>query len=345
VEVRGRPVAVVDEVSNNTGFGFARLDVSASGLLLYRRGRAEGMRTIHWLESAGRTEPLPVEPGEYLFPRISPDGNKLIWMMNQGPSGDLWIYDRHRGSKTRLTDGKSVYAYPVWSPDGQYVVFTSSEGISWTRADGAGKPQLLTASPARLAPTSFTADGRQLAFSELNPAGALIKTVRLDASAGQLHASPPVLFLQTSSARPSQAFSPDGRWLAYADAESGSYEVYVRAFPDNRTRLLISNGGGMMPVWSRNGRDLFYRTEDSRIMVATYAVKADTFVADKPRVWSETRLANTGITPNFDLAPDGKHFLVLMPAERPVSAEIQSHVTLVTNFFDELRRIAPVTSR
>ena len=99
-----------------------------------------------------------------------------------------------------------------------------------------------------------------------------------------------------------------------------------------------------MPLWSRNGRELFYRTEDSRIMVATYTVNGNTFVADKPRVWSEQRLANTGVTPNFDLDPNGTRFAVLVTADSPVPPELPSHVTLVMNFFDELRRIAPATN-
>jgi serine/threonine-protein kinase len=100
-----------------------------------------------------------------------------------------------------------------------------------------------------------------------------------------LRTNKPEAFLQTSAAQPFPAFSPDGRWLAYADAESRSYEVYVRAFPDKGSRWLISNGGGTMPRWARNGRELFYRTEDSRIMVVSYTASGDTFVADKPRLW------------------------------------------------------------
>jgi Tol biopolymer transport system component/tRNA A-37 threonylcarbamoyl transferase component Bud32 len=343
LEVRGRPSAVVEDVSNDTTYGFPRLDFSATGMLLYRRGRTEGVRTVHWMDSSGRMEALEIEAALYQFPRVSPDGSKVIWMINQGQSADLWIYDWQRGSKTRLTDGKSVYAYPAWSPNGQYVVFSSSGGMFWTRADGAGKPQPLTVSKALQRPTSFAPDSRRLVFSELNPAGGLIQTVLLDGASGQLRASSPEVFLQTSSALPFPAFSPDGRWLAYADAESGSYEVYVRAFPDRGTRWPISSGGGTMPVWSRNGRELFYRTEDSRIMVATYTVRGDTFVADKPRVWSEKRLANTGLVPNFDLAPDGKRFVVLMPPGGAGPTDGPGHVTLVMNFFDELRRIAPAT--
>jgi len=341
LHARGQPAAMIEDVSNDTGFGFARFDVSAKGVLLYRRGRTEGMRTMSWMDSTGRLESLPLEPAVYQFPRISPDGGQLIWMENQGPTADLWTYDWRRGSKTRLTNGKDVYAHPVWSPDGRYVVFGSSRGMLWTRADGSGKPQPLTTSKAPQRPTSFTPDGRRLAFWELNAAGSRIQTVLLEESSGQLRASSPELFLEMSSPQPHPAFSPDGRWLAYADTESGSYEVYVRAFPDKGTRRLVSNGGGMMPVWSRNGRELFYRTDDNRIRVTTYAVKEDMFVADKPRVWSDARLANTGLTPNFDLAPDGKRFAVLLPAERPEPPEAQSHVTLITNFFDELRRIAP----
>jgi hypothetical protein len=93
-----------------------------------------------------------------------------------------------------------------------------------------------------------------------------------------------------------------------------------------------------MPIWSRNGRELFYRTEDQRIMVANYTARGELFLADKPRVWFGKQLANLGLTINFDLAPDGKHFLMLVSAESPEPRETQSHVTLALNFFDEVRR-------
>jgi serine/threonine-protein kinase len=210
----------------------------------------------------------------------------------------------------------------------------------WTRADGAGKPQPLTQSKTLQFPTSFTPDGTRLVFSELTPGGgAEIRTVPVESGSGQLRAGEPQLFLKTSTGNSYAAFSPDGRWLAYADAEAGSYEVYVRAFPDKGTKVQISNAGGLIPVWSRTARELFYRTEDHRIMVANYTVKGETFVADKPRVWfGKQLLANLGTAPSFDLAPDGKRFVVLMPAESPEPRETQSHVTLVVNFFDEVRR-------
>jgi eukaryotic-like serine/threonine-protein kinase len=209
----------------------------------------------------------------------------------------------------------------------------------WTRADGAIKQQPLTQSKSVQLPGAFTPDGKRLVFSELIPgAGGEIRTVAVESGSGQMRAGEPQLFLKTPTIQSFAAFSHDGRWLAYGDAEAGSYEVYVRAFPDNGAKVQISNAGGTWPVWSRNGHELFYSAEDRRIMVANYTVKGESFVADKPRVWSGKQLANLGLGANFDLAPDGKRFMVLMSAESPEPRETQNHVTLVVNFFDEVRR-------
>ncbi|SRR6266478_1019469 len=195
-------------------------------------------------------------------------------------------------------------------------------------------------------PTSFTTDGKRLVFSELTPeSGGEIRTVPVETASGHLTAGVPQLFLKTSTTNVFPAFSPDGRWLAYADSPAGSYEVYVRAFPDNGSQVQISNAGGTLPVWSRKGHELFYRTEDNRIMVTNYTVKGESFVVDKPRVSFGKQLANIGLGVNFDLAPDGKRFVVLMPAEGPEPRETQSHVTLAVNFFDEVRRRVAAASK
>jgi serine/threonine-protein kinase len=211
--------------------------------------------------------------------------------------------------------------------------------MSWTRSDGSSSPQPLTQSKTLQFPNSFNPDGTRLAFSELTPDGtAELRTIPVENRSGQLRAGETQLFVKTTTANTYAAFSPDGRWLAYADAAAGTYQVFVRAFPDNGTKIQISNAGGMGSAWSRTARELFYRTEDQRIMVANYTVQQGVFMAEKPRLWSSTRLADVGTAPNFDLAPDGKRVLALMPAESPTPPERQSHVMLVTNFFDEVRR-------
>ena len=142
----------------------------------------------------------------------------------------------------------------------------------------------------------------------------------------------------------SLAFSPDGRWLAYYSDEGGTDQVFVRAFPDRGGEWQISENGGSYPNWSRNGRELFFRTADGQIAVASYTVRGDSFVADKPRMWSEKRLANTlGNGSNYNLAPDGKRLVVFMPATASEAQDARSQVIFLENFFDELRRKAPAS--
>lgn len=190
-------------------------------------------------------------------------------------------------------------------------------------------------------PFCFTPDGTRLAYT-----GAVstskqydVSTVKIESDVSGLRAGKPENFLQTPADEFGPAFSPDGRWLAYSSNESGKYEVYVRAFPDKGGKWQISNAGGISPVWSRNGHELFFRNEDNRIMVATYGAKTDSFVPEKPRLWSDKRLADLGPTrgTNFDLAPDGKRVAALVPVETPQ----QSHVTFLLNFADELQRKVP----
>jgi serine/threonine-protein kinase len=338
LEARG-PAARLEQPSSDAILGFAQIDFSRSGAIAYRTGRTLRLSTVQWLDGTGKTESLASEPATYGFPRLAPDGSRLAVVVRQAGSTDIWIYDFQRGSRTRLTSGLHLTSYLVWSPDSRFLVFQSAGGMFWTRADGAAEPRPLTVSKSLQFPTSFALDGTRLVFSELIPgAGAEILTVPLGTASGQLEAGKPAPFLKTRAVNAYATFSPDGRWLAYADTESGRYEVYVRAFPDKGAKVLISNVGGVMPIWSRNGRELFYRAEDQRIMAVNYTVKGDLFVPDKPRMWSGKQLANTGLTTNLDIAPDGKRFVVLMPAESPEPRESQSHVTLVWNFFDEIRR-------
>ena len=209
----------------------------------------------------------------------------------------------------------------------------------WTQADGAGAMQQLTQSKDRQLPASFSPDGKRLVFTEMTPGGkGEIRVLPVESVAGQMRAGAPKPFLKTSGIQTFAALSPDGRWLAYANAEAGPYEVYVRSFPDKGIQVQVSNAGGVMPAWSRQGHELFYRTEDQRIMVVDYMVKGETFIPERPRVWYGRRLANIGLGANYDLAPDGKRFVVVMPAGSPEPRESQNHVTLVVNFFDEIRR-------
>jgi serine/threonine-protein kinase len=131
--------------------------------------------------------------------------------------------------------------------------------------------------------------------------------------------------------------------VAYTSNEAGTYQVYVRAFPDKGGKWQISSAGGSYPLWSPNGRELFFRTGDNQIMYVSYTARGDSFVPEKPRPWSEKRLVNFGLlgTASYDVAPDGNRIAALMPVETSESQQAQNHVIFLMNFFDELRRKVP----
>jgi Tol biopolymer transport system component len=154
-------------------------------------------------------------------------------------------------------------------------------------------------------------------------------------------AGKPEVFLRTPADEMLPRFSPDGHWIAYRSNESGNFEIYVRPFPvASGGRWQISAGGGLYAFWSHNGRELFYETMDNRIMVVDYMTSGDSFVPGKRRLWSERQLFYAG-SPHLDLAPDGKRFAVLTLPETAPGEKGSVHVTVLLNFFDELKRRIP----
>jgi serine/threonine-protein kinase len=151
----------------------------------------------------------------------------------------------------------------------------------------------------------------------------------------------PTVFLGEPYAEQQPRFSPDGRWLAYESNESGAFEIYVRPFPGpGGAKAQISTGGGTNAIWSSRNHELLYLAPDGRIMVVPYAAAGEAFHAERPRVWSETPIqVRQLIAASFDLDPDGQRVAM---APRPAGAAGPTHVTLILNFFDELRRVAPV---
>jgi len=344
LETRGTPLPILDDVAHDaTGgagqFAFSNAP-SGHGTLVYRRasGGASGMTTLQWVDTSGKKEPLLAKPGVYEYPNLSPDGKRVALSVTEGESQDIWVYDPQRDAMTRLSFGGGQYANAIWSPDGRYVVFSSVlGGIFQAHADG-GQPQALTQSLYQF-PFSFTPDGKRLAYMESTGANFQIWTVSLELQGGQLKAGRPEQFLKSSFNDLLPSFSPDGQWLAYQSNESGKYEVYVRAFPPPSAgqggKWQVSNNGGNEPRWTRNGRELVYQSGD-QLMAASYTVKGDTFVPEKPRVW----IAKLGGT-EWDLAPDGKRVVVVTPMKSAEAPKQEHEVVLLLNFFDELRRRVP----
>ena len=342
LEVRGTPVRILDDVAFDTVTGSGQYDVSRTGTLVYRRHIGErSAATVQWVEPTGNSVPLLARAGVYETPRLSPDGQRIAITLKDGANYDIWVYEPARDAMTRLTPGGARVGNPVWTPDGQHVIFGAlGSGILWTRSDGAGRPQPLLATKGIQLPTAVSPDGRRLAYFQPD-ANPQIWTIPIDLTGGGPKAGTPTRFLTTKSVDVDATFSPDGRWLAYASNESGRFEIYVRAIGTDGTagtrRWVVSNNGGTSPRWSPNGPDLWYLAGD-RIMAVAYTARGESFEAGKPREW----ISNVRTTGGFDPSPDGKRVAASVPTSTTVAGQEPSMV-FILNFLEELRRRAPVS--
>ena len=341
----GTPSPVLERVSNNPRAG-GDYTFSKDGTLAYLPGteNPDGW-PIYWVDRAGNTELLHAPHGVYSTPRVSPDGKRLAFLKNNGNGEDIWVKDLERDSLSRLSFFDRNNRWPVWTPDGRGIVFVSTNqaapGLYWVRGDGAGTPQRLT-NAIEGHPYSFSPDGARLAFtqqSERRDLDLFTAPFAVDASGPHLGKAEP--FASTPANEEDPAFSPDGRWLAYDSNESGRLEVFVRPFPGPGGKWQVSMAGGMLPIWSLNGRELLFRTPDGQVMAVEYTAKGDSLSIGTPRVWTATRIRVNGTFSNYDLAPDGKRLAAVVADDTLNGEAPHPQVVFLLNFFDQLRRRGP----
>lgn len=239
-----------------------------------------------WVDRHGAVSPLPAEPRNYEEPRVSPDGQRIAVTIRRSVSSDIYVYNVSKGSLTRLTFGSIEEETPIWSPDGTRVAFASARSrenraVYAKAADGGGPEELLfTAAHPHLG--SWFSDGKTIAFTNYSPEMAGDLAVAAVGSKGE-----PSSFLRTRFNERAPKISPDGRWLAYVSNESGRDEVYVQAFPGPGGKWQISSDGGSEPVWSRDGRELFFRSGEKMMVVQT--TTQPSFSASSPQLLFQGR--------------------------------------------------------
>jgi serine/threonine-protein kinase len=354
LEVTGQPVSALEGVASNPNIGASQFAVSDTGTIVYLPGRStSGAIPIHLMDRSGKTTPLRAAPATWFNPAFAPDGRRLAMDIREGNQLDVWVYEWAGDTLSRLTLDPGEDRKPVWTPDGLRIVFSSNRAVAttpnlyWQRTDGTGEVQRLTDSKNRQFPWSWHPSGRFLAFTEVNPqtgTDTMILPMDGDEASGWKPAKP-VAFLNSRFIENFPAFSPDGRWLAYASNESGRPEIYVRPFPGPGGKWQISTDGGTQPTWSRTQHELFYGALNNRMMVSSYVVDGNSFRAEKSRLWSEARyMPREAGQRAFDLHPDGTRFALAGVVETQAESR-QEKVVFIFNFFDELRRIAPVSPR
>jgi eukaryotic-like serine/threonine-protein kinase len=341
-QVTGVPFEAVDGVLESGNTGAAYYSLSHRGDLAYVPGpAADGHRTLVWVDRAGHAETLPLPPASYLYPRLSPDGRYLAVEI-EGPNHDVYLYDFSTGVLSKVTtDGLSHN--PVWSPDGKRFAFRSWQAggmtMWWMPADRSAAAVRLDPRGTRQSPSSFSPDGKFLAFDQNDTDTASSDAWVLPLGGG---ASQPIARSRFQEGSPK--FSPDGRWVAYASNESGQSQIYVQPFPGPGPKVQISNDGGVDPIWRRSGREIYYRYADKMMMATIVTAPQLRASAPKP-LWegiyasgSGSSCGMPGVTASdYDVTPDGRRFLMVRDDDTAVGA---SHIVVVLNWADELKNMS-----
>jgi hypothetical protein len=331
LELKGDAIPVADPVQTFPPVAVAAFSVSENGLLVYQAGTAGEASQAVWIDRAGRQSETGMAAGPIGSLRLSHDGRRVAYRVEdrQGRA-DLWIHDLARRVSSRFTFDPANDFDPVWSPDDTRIVFSSNRtggGDLYQKATTeGGAEEMLFASDFRKAASDWSRDGRIVLFSQFG------STTRQDMWALSLPERKAAIVLQTEFFESGATFSPDGRWIVYSSDESGRQEVYVRPFPGPGPKWRVSREGGNYPRWRRDGKEIFFSTDEGKVM-AVDVTAGVTFQAGDPKPLFTTRLRRT-LAREYDVAPDGQRFLVTVAP----SDEGAPPITLVQNWQGALKR-------
>jgi Tol biopolymer transport system component len=344
--VTGPAVPLVEGVMDaDVRTGAMQFTVSNDGTLVYVSGVSGERATLSWVHRNGRREPLAADALPYSAPRVSPDGTRAAVEITGPDSVDIHIYDLNRKTLTRLTSGSSHGRHPLWTPDGQRVVFysdASGGGLYSMAADGTGAVKRLTTTRAAQTPYAWTDGGRALLIEQRSNDQTGSSNIYVLSLAGEPSSKP---LVQTRAFEVEPAVSPDGRWLAYTAREAGGgAEVFVRPFPNvDAGRWRISTDGGEAPLWSRDGKQVFFISRGRAMSVPvetapTFRPGTPALMFELPPFYSSAMIRTSR---QWDIAPDGERFLIVSPGEAATDDHAQSRIVVVLNWYEELKRLVP----
>ncbi len=292
---------------------------------------------LAWVDrSGGNLEPLTTRWRLFSSPRLSPDGEQIAVVINDGGKLDIWIVDVGTGGRRRLTTSGDASA-PVWTPDGARVTFASgsvgSFAIKWTRADRSGPMETLLESEYRVWPEAWHTDGGQLVFRQNSTSNNLFVFDVQDRSRTAL--------LNSDFSERAAAISHNGKLLAYESNRGGSNDVYVRPFPGPGTETAVSIGGGYGPMWSPDDSEIYYLYRgggETHFMAASLQGDPRFRILGQEKLFDGVRFWNLPSGAHYDVHPDGQRFLVLNM--RSGDEEV-AKINVVLNWFAELKRRVP----
>jgi Tol biopolymer transport system component/predicted Ser/Thr protein kinase len=320
LKLRGEPHAIAGAIPSMSSIGLIPVSASAAGQLLYNASGSADQLT--WFDPAGARLGDVGAESVYLFPfRLSPDGLRAAATRGRPGGSDLWLLDLERGgSASRFTSASTFNTYPVWSPSGRTILFTSA-GYRLFRKDsgGSSEEQRVFEGPNNQYANDWSRDGRFLIYHELAPGTQRDLWILPFTPSGKVPENAKrSTYLLTKFNEWNARFSPEPspRWVAYQSDETGRYEVYVQGFPEPHAKFPISTGGGQYPEWDTSGSKLFFVAPDNKLMVADLRITADTVQPSAPRALFTLPIIDKGYNPYETI--DGQRFLVrAVPQQAP----------------------------
>jgi serine/threonine-protein kinase len=338
LEVLSDPQPVLDQVAT-VATGAMNVAMARDGTLLYIPGGMMDVaqRTLVWVDRQGNEQPIDAPARSYQVPRASPDGTRLAAQVDDPSSSDIAVYDLQRKTLVRLTFGKTSSIRPMWTPDSRWVFFRSDvdgPGIYRKAGDGSGEIERIVGVKGDGGPHNVSPDGKTLVFSQVDPTTGRDLWM-LDLAGDR---TPRTLVVEPGP-QSNGVISPDGRWLAYHSEDVGA--TFVRPFPDTGGgRWEVVPSGSKWPLWSRDGRELFYVSAQG-MMAVDVETSQQTFRWKSPRVlFPASYYGFVGLAGarNYDLSPDGKRFLLIKDKVREQSA---AALVVIQNWSEELKVLAP----
>ena len=308
----GEPFRIVPEVGINPVTLQTLFSASNDGTLTYITSGSAKTRLL-WLSRSGREIATAAPPGYYNSLDLSPDGTRVAYdMASEMGNLDIFLMDLQSGSPSRFTFEGTTSFFPIWSPDGSRIVYSSLQGappnLYQKVTSGAGPEEPVLPSPRPQMPTSWSADGRFLVVAVLDP------RTKWDIWVLPMTGDrKPFPFAEAAFDERTGVISPDGRWLAYASNESGNFEIYVRPFPAGPGRWQVSRDGGTEAHWRRDGRELYYLSGAQRIVAVEVQPDRAAFRMGAATPLFEGRLAGIESQNSWNryaVTADGQRFLV-----------------------------------
>jgi Tol biopolymer transport system component len=285
----------------------ANVASSGGGTLLF--GSSAAARQFEWVDRTGKEIGTVGPPNAFVFDRLSPDG-RLVATIRSGANADIWVLDTGRDVANRLTAGHGIHINPVWSPNGRTILFNFGAPFNIFRinADGGGAEERVTQSPANQYISDWSHDGRFIIYDQATAdTGYDLWTLDVTPEGRTAGGAGPKPYVRAPFDQTEARFSPDNRWVAYESNDSGRAEIYIQAFPNARDKFPVSIGGGTFPEWGEGGRELYYVSNDRKLMAVALAFSASGPQASRPRELFPVPPTIAGAP--FAAAADGRRFL------------------------------------